>query len=254
MMSAGGDDDAECLGQPEVIERERNADEFGDDRQGVEQEEVDDAEGAPELAETLEDEARMADAGYRAETQHHFLVDVEDRDEQRQGPQQSGAVGLAGLAIGRESAGIVVADHNDEAGAENGKQRREPMLPGLARGDVAVKDGSESAVDVTDVRVVKDGGYRLCDIGFDAHGLCPLPLPWRRKSRWPSAGWAYPASQKRPVGKIVGQGFQTGTRQRVRDAAGGASRAVVQGGPPLSGDRHSSEARLGPRCCAGRSW
>ena len=123
----------------------------------VEQEQVDDAERAPELAEALEDEARVADAGDRAEAQHHLLIDVENRDQQRQRPQQRRAVVLAGLAVGRESAGVVVADHDDEAGAEDRQKRREPMLPGFARGDVAVKDGAESAVDVADVRLVEDG-------------------------------------------------------------------------------------------------
>ena len=62
-----GDDHPCCLVESEIIERERNADELGDDGQAVEQEQVDDAERAPELAETLEDEARVADTGDRAE-------------------------------------------------------------------------------------------------------------------------------------------------------------------------------------------
>ena len=83
-----------------------------------EQEQVDDAEGAPELAEALEDQAGMADAGDGAEAQHHLLVDVEHRHQQQQRPQQRGAVVLAGLGIGAEGAGVVVADHDDEARAQ----------------------------------------------------------------------------------------------------------------------------------------
>ena len=94
MTSRGGDQDACDLVEPEIVEREADADELGDDRQRVEQEQIDDAEGAPEPAEPLEDEARVADAGDRAETQHHLLVDVKDRDEERQRPKQRGAVGL----------------------------------------------------------------------------------------------------------------------------------------------------------------
>ena len=133
MMSAGRDDDARGLVEAEIVERQADADEFGDDRQRVEQEQVDDAEGAPELAEPLEDQPRMADAGDRAEAQHHLLVDVEHRDQQRQRPQQRRAVVLAGLAVGREGAGVVVADHDDEAGAEDREQRGETVLPGVAR-------------------------------------------------------------------------------------------------------------------------
>ena len=71
---AGRDDDAPTLLQAEIVERQADADELGDDRQRVEQEEVDDAEGAPELAEPLEDQPCVADAGDRAEAQHHLLV------------------------------------------------------------------------------------------------------------------------------------------------------------------------------------
>ncbi|MGY4256170.1 hypothetical protein ACVI1L_003238 [Bradyrhizobium sp. USDA 4516] len=39
----------------------RDADELGDNGQRVQYQEVDDAEGTPELAEALEDQARMAD-------------------------------------------------------------------------------------------------------------------------------------------------------------------------------------------------
>ena len=87
-----------ALRHAEIVERQTDADELGDDGQRVQQEQIDDAERAPELAEALEDQPRMADAGHRAEAQHHFLVDVEHRDEQQQRPQQGGAVVLAGLA------------------------------------------------------------------------------------------------------------------------------------------------------------
>ena len=65
----------------------------------------------------------MADAGHRAEAQHHLLVHVEDRDQQQQRPQQRRAVVLAGLGVGGEGAGVVVADHDDQAGAEDREQR-----------------------------------------------------------------------------------------------------------------------------------
>src|ERR1700722_16718132 len=51
----------------------------------------------PELAEALEDEPRVADAGDRAEAQHHLLIDIKNRDQQRQSPQERRAVVLAGV-------------------------------------------------------------------------------------------------------------------------------------------------------------
>src|ERR1700680_725142 len=70
------------LGQSKVLEPQIDPDELGDDRQGIEQEEVDDAESAPELAKTLEDQPRVADAGHRAQPYHHLLLDVEHRAQQ----------------------------------------------------------------------------------------------------------------------------------------------------------------------------
>ena len=63
-----------------------DADELGDQRECVQDEQIDDAEGAPESSEALEDEPRMADAGDRAEAQDHLLVHIEHRNEQREGP------------------------------------------------------------------------------------------------------------------------------------------------------------------------
>ncbi len=171
-----GGHDADFLVQPEVIERQSDADELGDDRQTVEQEQIDDAERAPELAEALENQARVADAGDGAEAQHHLLVHVEHGDQQRHRPQQRRAVGLARLAVGREGAGVVVARHHDEAGADDGEKRGKPVLPGLTRGRVAVENGAEGAMNVADVRVVEDGGHGLGDRCFHGHGSSPLPL------------------------------------------------------------------------------
>ena len=114
-----GDDHPRGLVEPEIVERQRNADEFGDDGQRIQEEQVDNAERAPEFAEALEDEARMADAGHCAQAQHHLLIDVENRDQQRQRPEQRRAEVLASLTVGRESASVVVADHDDQAGADD---------------------------------------------------------------------------------------------------------------------------------------
>jgi len=42
---------------------------------------VDDRERAPELAEPLQDQPGMPDAGDRPEPEHHFLVHVQHRDQ-----------------------------------------------------------------------------------------------------------------------------------------------------------------------------
>jgi len=58
-----------------------DADERGDDRQGVSRNRSITLK-APRSGRPLEHEPSMADAGYSAETQNHFLVDVEDGDQQ----------------------------------------------------------------------------------------------------------------------------------------------------------------------------
>ena len=100
----------------------------------------------------------MADAGHRAEAQHHLLIDVEDGNQQQQRPQQRRAVVLAGLGIGAERAGVIVADHDDQAGAEDREQGLQLAPPAAARACVMAKDRSERALDVADMGLIEDGG------------------------------------------------------------------------------------------------
>jgi hypothetical protein len=81
-----GDDDTPNLRQAQEIKPEADADELGHDGQAVQDEQVDDAERAPQAAEALQDQPRMTDARHRAQTQDHLLIDVEHRNEQHQGP------------------------------------------------------------------------------------------------------------------------------------------------------------------------
>jgi hypothetical protein len=170
-----GDEHAPQLRQAQIAERQADADELGDDRQRVEQKQVDDAEGAPKFAKALEDQPGMPDAGNRAETQHHLLVDVEDRDQQRQCPQQGRAIILAGLRVGAEGAGVIVADHDDEPRPEDREQRLQLGNPAGPWGDVALPDRAERAVDVTDMGVVEDGarGRRCGELSDGGHGFPP---------------------------------------------------------------------------------
>ena len=49
----------------------------------------------------------------------------------------------------------------------------QPMLPGLARRDVALKDGAEGALDGADVRVVEDRGAGIFGVNVEGHGMPP---------------------------------------------------------------------------------
>src|SRR5689334_19838367 len=53
---ASSGNDTQFLRQSQIVERQTDADELGDDRQRVQQEEVDHAESAPEPPEALENE------------------------------------------------------------------------------------------------------------------------------------------------------------------------------------------------------
>ena len=141
---------------------------------GVEKKQVDNTEGAPELAEPLEDQARVADASDGAEPQHHLLIDGEHRNQQQQRPEQRCAVVLTSLGVGPEGAGVIVADHDDETWTENGEKGLEPVLPAFTGTMVPATDGAEGAVDMADMGFVKNGGAgRQDDIGV--HGSSPDP-------------------------------------------------------------------------------
>ena len=142
-------------GNAEVLRAQRDADELGRDREEVEDEEIADREPTPELAEALEDEPAMSDAGDRAEANHHLLVDDEHRDEQQQRPEQAGAVVLSGRRVRRDAACVVVPDHHDEARADDHREREEPATPRARAGWVVLADGAEGAADVAVMCVIR---------------------------------------------------------------------------------------------------
>ena len=165
------DDHRGDLGQSQVGHRQRDADELGDDGQRIQHEQVDDAECAPELAEALEDEPGVSDAGDGAEAEHHFLADVQHGDQKAQSPHEVRAEVLAGLAVGREGAGVVVADHDDEPRPHDREQGLELERQPRAGCRVAVGDRAQGAVDVADVGIVEDGDVpaRWCEVGEVLH-------------------------------------------------------------------------------------
>ena len=150
-----GHRDNHCRIQAEMLARHADAHEFRADGQEIEQEDPRHRVPAPEPAESLADEACIADAGHRTETYHHLLVHDEDRDQKQESPQQRVTEVLAGLGIGRDAAGVVVADHDDDAGADDGEERQDAAAPCAARRDVAGANGAERAVDVAEMHLVE---------------------------------------------------------------------------------------------------
>ena len=114
---SAADRDDQVAVHAQVLERQRDAYELRDDGQEVDEEEAADRESAPEAAKALEDEACLADTGDGAQPHHHLLVDDHDRDQKHQRPEQGGAVVLTRLRVGGDAAGVVVADHHDQARA-----------------------------------------------------------------------------------------------------------------------------------------
>jgi hypothetical protein len=65
----------------------------------------------------------VADAGHGAKPNHHLLIDVQNGNQKEQGPEQRRAVVLTSLGVGAERAGIVVAHHDDQSGADDRSER-----------------------------------------------------------------------------------------------------------------------------------
>ena len=116
----------------------------------------------------------MADPRDRAEAEHHFLADVENRNEQEQRPEQVGAVVLACLGVGTERAASLSPTMTISPGptiAEQGLQLGRKTWAGR---HIASGDSAESPTDVADVFRVEDG---------DVEGGC------ERHHRYPKITW-----------------------------------------------------------------
>jgi hypothetical protein len=133
---------------PQDVQPDADADELGHQGQRVQDEQIDDAEGPPKLAESLQDEPGVPDPGNGAQAQDHLLVDIQHGHEQRQGPEKRSAVILAGLGIGAEGPGVVIAHHDDEARAENGQERTQPVGPSGAGRQIFAPQRAERAADL----------------------------------------------------------------------------------------------------------
>ena len=168
--------------------REIDADELRDDREQAEHEQVEQGEPAPATSEPLVDQTRVAGAGDRPETRDHLLVDKEHRRERQQEPDERGAVVLTCLTVDGDAAGLVVADHDDDAGAHDREQGREPADPAPPRRGVVARNRPEAALDVAAVGAVDR--------------RATLDWPQKRADRNPAAallGQVAPRHQGRPV-------------------------------------------------------
>ena len=165
----GCDRNRHVIGNAEVAEREAHPDELGDDGQEVQYEQVDHREPAPEAAEPLDDQTSVTDAGDGAEANDHLLVDDQHRNQQKQHPQQAGAVVLAGLRVGGDPAGVVVADHHDQPRADDCQQRQAARAPAPVR-FLVLADRPECALDVADVRRVEHEPLAAPGAGSDDGG------------------------------------------------------------------------------------
>ena len=242
-MTSGGQADRDHLRYAEIAGGQRDANEFRDDRQRVQDEEIDDAERAPETAEALHDQPGVADAGDRAQAQHHFLVHVQHRDQQDERPQQPGAVVLAGLAVDGERAGVVVADHDDQPRADDGQQRLQLGGHAPARRQVVQRDGAERAADVADVRGVQCAPrLRLGTAGRSDAVELMVRHPFRRQAQAGSGG-ARGSDQRVRLENPEAGAVTASARARSRQGSGNegpfsARTIVVHCSPPFVRDGH----------------
>ena len=198
----GGQGDRRDLRQAQVTGGQGDPDELGDECQRVEQEQVDDAEGAPEPAEPLQDEPGVPDPGHSAEAQHHLLVHVKDRHQQQQRPQQPGAVVLPGLPVGGERTGVVVAGHDDQPGADDRQQRLKVTPPAAPGRGVIGPDGAERAADVADVLVIEHSAAQRR--GRCGHEIPPSPRPgYLKEARVTAAPLARSTESARQLGRWI---------------------------------------------------
>jgi hypothetical protein len=156
-----GDGNAQARAHPEVGHAERDPDELGDDGQEVENEQVPDAEPAPEAAESFSDEPGVSDAGHCAEADDHLLGDDQHRDEQQQDPEHAVPVVLTRLRVRRDATGVVIGDHHNETRTRNGREGDQSVLPRPSGRPVVHGDSAHRAGDVTDVLSVE---HRGCEV------------------------------------------------------------------------------------------
>src|SRR5438874_8675629 len=145
----GDRDDGEPGGHAEYGEGRRHADEFGDQRQPIDNHQVQEREPAPERSETIEYGLRVATLGNGAQAYGHLLDVVGDRYEDQQEPDQVVTVLRPGSGVGCDAARIVIRHHDDDA--RTGENQIESnRLPGLPKEIVELREEIHAAAVVSD--------------------------------------------------------------------------------------------------------
>lgn len=99
--------------------------------------------------------SRVADAGDGAQSRDHLLVDQQHRQQQEHDPQHAVAVVLARLGVGLNAAGVVVADHYDQARAHDREIGQELAPAADPRCTVVHRDPAKPTLDIANVRGVE---------------------------------------------------------------------------------------------------
>ncbi len=128
------DRDREPGRQPEIQTARLDGDEFRDQRQHVAEHKVGHREIAPERAETLENEFRVAAMGRDAKPHRHLLHHVgHDEGEQDERDEEADPVGGAGRRVGDHAGAVILAQHDQNARADQQPEQPQRTLggPGL---------------------------------------------------------------------------------------------------------------------------
>lgn len=89
------------------------------------QQQIEQGETAPPFAEPLIDHRSVTFAGDDAQSYHHFLNEIADRQEKQEHPEQIQTVLGPCLRIGRNCAGVIIGLHYDQAGAKYHQKRQQ---------------------------------------------------------------------------------------------------------------------------------
>ena len=120
--SADGDGRANA----EEAEAGAHADEFRDEGEKISENQIAHGEEAPEFSEAIEDQFGVAAMGDGAEAHRHFLHDeTHDEGENDEGNEEADAEARAVGGVGKHAGGIVFAEEDENAGADQKPEQAE---------------------------------------------------------------------------------------------------------------------------------
>ena len=123
----GADGDRDVFADTEDAHTRGEAGELGRDVAEVGEAEDDHGEEGHAQTEFFADEIGEAFARDGAHARGHFLHHDQSDGGGDEGPEERVAVFRAGLRIGKDAAGIVIDVGGDEAGADDGEEREQPV-------------------------------------------------------------------------------------------------------------------------------